>query len=175
MKYAAYTTTLFCLALVLFALSFVLATVFADLVTLGGLVIDPSASSDPTGERFDPALTTQAHLETVLVALGLMAQGLLGVAGVITVLVMLGIAGLCLTEAVGEQAPPMPEPGATGNLSGPQIVDLAPGSHEVRGASSIPQRKPPSDSWVPTREGSGYDLLPVSLKKLGKLKPRRTP
>ena len=175
MKYAAYTTTLFCLALVVFALSFFLATVFADLVTLGDLVIDPSASSDPTGERFDLALTTQANLETVLVVLGLMAQGLLGVAGVITVLVMLGIAGLCLTEAVGEQAPPMPEPGATGNLSGPQIVDLAPGSHEVRGASSIPQRKPPSDLWVPTREESRFDLLPVSLKKLGKLKPRRTP
>ena len=112
MKYAAYTTTLFCLALVVFALSFVLATVFANLVTLGGLVIDPSTSFDPTGERFDPAWTTQAHLETVLVALGLMAQGLLGVAGVITVLVMLGIAGLCLTGAVVEQAPPMPEPGA---------------------------------------------------------------
>jgi len=110
MKYAAYTTALFCLALAVFALSFILATAFADLVTLGGLVIDPSTSFDPTGERFDPALTTQAHLERVLVALARIAQGLL--AGVITVLVMLGIAGLCLTGAVGEQAPPMPEPGA---------------------------------------------------------------
>ncbi len=119
MKYAAYTTTLFCLALVLFALSFVLATVFADLVTLGGLVIDPSASSDPTGERFDPALTTRAYLETVLVVLARIAQWLVGVAGVITVLVMLGIAGLCLTGAVGEQAPPMPEPGAQEEVNEP--------------------------------------------------------
>ena len=119
MKYAAYTTALFCLALAVFALSFILATAFADLVTLGGLVIDPSTSFDPTGERFDPALTTQAHLERVLVALARIAQGLLGVAGVITVLVMLGIAGLCLTGAVGEQAPPMPEPGAQEEVNEP--------------------------------------------------------